>query len=111
MTAAQDYTEIAEKYSCQDISEEIDRMEAVLASASPSETERLFTNTAISAARTGVNVSGVLGNAGAFAGIGMNFLQQFYALNAEKRQQKIKDIALEQQNILWDAYSYKNCSA
>jgi len=106
----EDYIVVAQKYSCEDISKEIDRMEAILKSGSPSETERLFTNTAVSAAQTGLNMSGVLGSAGAFAGIGINFIQGLYSMNAKKRQQEIKDIALAQQNILLDAYYHKDCS-
>jgi len=64
----------------------------------------------MSAAKTGLNMSGVLGSAGAFAGIGINFLQGLYSMSAKKRQQEMKDIALQQQNILLDAYDYKDCS-
>lgn len=106
-----DYVSVAETYSCEEISNEIERMEKIIDSSSPSETERLFTNTAISAARTGINVSGALGSAGAFVGIGIGFFQNLYSINGKKRQQQMKDIAYEQQNVMLDAYYYKPCDA
>lgn len=105
----QDYVQIAEENSCDEISSEIERMEKILDSATPSETEALFRNTAISAARTGLNLSGALGSAGAFANLGIGFMHNLYNINAKKRQQQMKDIALERQSIMLDAYYYKGC--
>lgn len=102
-------TRIAESQTCAQIDKHIDDMENIIASATPSQTEQIVKDTAIQTAQTGVHMSGVLGSAGAFAGIGVNFLRRMYSANANTRQQEMKDIAATRQSILIEAYYLKKC--
>lgn len=102
--------QIVEIQSCEQISKGIDQMEEILASNTPSETEKLVKNTAISAAKTGVSMSGVLGSAGPFASLGVNLMQGLYSINATQRQNAIKQAAQEERDLLFDAYYYKECT-
>ena len=104
------FQQIVDTQSCEDISKNIDQMEKILASNSPSETQKLLENTAISAAKTGVSLSGVLGSAGPFASIGVNFMQRLYSINATERQNAIKQAAEEERDLMFDAYYHKECS-
>ena len=101
--------DIAAKLTCGEISTEIYKMDQILDSASPSETERLMQDTAVSAAKTGLSYSGALGGAGPFAGLGLNFMQRLYSINAKQRQQEVKDAAQIHKTIMLDAYDYKGC--
>ena len=104
-----DVQRIAAQNSCEQLSDKIDAMEAVIENAAPSETTEIVQDTAINAAKTGVQVSGALGSAGAFAGIGINFLHRLYSADAKTRQAEARDIAFARQSILIDAYYEKGC--
>lgn len=104
-----DATYVADHLSCDQISDDIEETDTIIDSATPSETQDIVQDTAVQAARTGVQVSGALGSAGVFAGIGMNFLHRLYSVNAKTRQQEMKDIASARQSILIDAYYLKSC--
>lgn len=101
--------EVAESYSCGEISQKIDQLDEILASVSPSETQKLYKDTAISAAKTGVSLSGVLGAAGPFVNLGVNFMEGLSKVNGKKRQEAIKQAAEEEKFLLLDAYDFKRC--
>ena len=101
--------QVAEAFSCAEISQKIFQLDKILESASPSETQELFKSTAVSAAKTGVSLSGVLGAAAPLANLGMNFMQGLYSINAKQRQAAIKEAAQEEKFLMLDAYDYKQC--
>jgi len=101
--------EIAEALTCEEISQKIDKLDEILESVSPSETERLYKDTAMTAAKAGVSLSGILGAASPFASLGISFVEGLYKINAKKRQGAIKQAAEEEKFIMWDAYYLKEC--
>ena len=101
--------QLSTHYSCEDLSLEIDETEKVIADAAPSETEDIVQDTAIDAGVKGIQVSGALGTAGVFAGIGINFFRRLYDSDAKTRREQTIDDALTRQNALIEAYYLKNC--
>jgi len=101
--------EIAKTSSCEEISQKIAKLDKILESVSPSETEKLYKDTAMSAVKTGVSLSGILGAAGPLASLGVNFMEGLYKINTKNRQAAIKQAAEEEKFIMWDAYYLKEC--
>jgi len=103
------YQEVAKVSSCEEISTKIKQLNEILESVTPSETERLYKDTAMSAAKTGVSLSGILGAAGPLASLGINFMEGLYKINTKKRQEAIKIAAEEKKTLMWNAYYHKEC--
>ena len=66
-------------------------------------------STAVSAAKTGVSASGVLGSAGAFAGLGLNFVTGLYSINKAEREAEQLENAYSYRDLLAEAYYMKGC--
>jgi len=101
---------IAAAKTCEQINHDLARLDKVINASTPSQTEELMKKTATSAARTGVVQSGVLGSAGAFAGLGLNFLTGLYSINSGERAQQALENAYYQQDVLLAAANLKGCS-
>ena len=105
-----DPAKLAEQKSCKDIAADIEKANKIIEGSGDSATGKLMKDTAVSAAKTGVSVSGVLGSAGAFAGLGVNFLTGLYGINKAEREAKLLDNAYTYRDLLAEASHIKGCT-
>ena len=104
-----DPAKLAEQKTCEQIATDMDKANAIINKNPDSATGKLMKDTAVSAARTGVSLSGVLGSAGAFAGLGVNFVTGLYGINKTEREAKLLDNAYTYRDLLAEAAHIKGC--
>jgi len=105
-----DPAKLAQQKTCEDIAAEVEKTNNIISGSGDSATGRLMKNTAINAAGRGVSMSGVLGQAGAFAGLGVNFLTGLYGINKAEREAKLLENAYTYRGLLAEAAHIKGCT-
>ena len=105
-----DPARLADRRTCADLAAEINAVDNLINKNGSSPTEKLAKDTAVSAAKTGVSTSGVLGSAGAYAGIGVNFITGLYSINAAEREARALENAYIRRDILHEAFEIKQCA-
>lgn len=104
-----DPAKLAEQKSCADITNDLQKVNQIIEDSGDSRTEKLMKDTAVSAAKTGVSASGALGNAGAYANIGLNFFTNLYGINKAERKAQALENAYTHHDLLSEAFQIKGC--